>query len=241
MRSLLARLLDSVRRRSLDRELDDELAVHLELAARDKQVKGMTRVAAERAALREFGGVSKAKEADREVRGFQSLEHLWADVRHGLRVLLKQPTFTAAAVLTLALGIGSTTAIFSVVYGVLLRPLPFDEPDRLVVLLHHAPGFNTPRLPQNAATYFTYRDNARVFEDIGLWRAEEVSVTRDGTPEPEAGLRATGGLLSLLRVQPSIGRLLREEDDVPGAPNRVLLTYSYWQRAFGASRDVVGQ
>ena len=169
------------------------------------------------------------------------LAALSQDLRYAARALWKQPGFSAVAVLTLALGIGATTAIFSVVYGVLLKPLPFDEPDRLVAVYHRAPGFNAPTLPQSAATYFTYRDHARVFEDIGLWRAEQVSIARSGTPETEQALRVTDGLLSLLRVRPFLGDLLRKEDDVPGAPNRVLLTYGYWQRAFGASRDVVGQ
>jgi predicted permease len=169
------------------------------------------------------------------------LAALSQDLRHAARMLWKQPGFAAVAVLTLALGIGATTAIFSVVYGVLLKPLPFDEPDRLVAVNHRAPGFNAPTLPQSAATYFTYRDHARVFEDIGLWRVEQVSIARSGTPEMEPALRLTEGLLSLLRVRPLLGDLLRKEDDVPGAPNRVLLTYGYWQRAFGASRDVVGR
>ena len=100
------------------------------------------------------------------------LAALSQDLRYAARALWKQPGFSAVAALTLALGIGATTAIFSVVYGVLLKPLPFDEPDRLVAVSHRAPGFNTATLPQSAATYFTYRDHARVFEDIGLWRPE---------------------------------------------------------------------
>jgi predicted permease len=163
------------------------------------------------------------------------------DLRYVARMLWKQPGFSAVAIITLALGIGATTAMFSVVYGVLLKPLPFDQPDRLVALYHRAPGFNTPRLPQSDATYFTYRDQSRVFEDIGLWQAVQASIARGGTLEPEQALRVTDGLLSLLRVRPLLGDLLRKEDDVPAAPNRVLLTYGYWQRAFGASRDIVGQ
>jgi putative ABC transport system permease protein len=163
------------------------------------------------------------------------------DLRYAARMFWKQPGFSAVAILTLGLGIGPTTAIFSVVYGVLLQPLAFDEPDRLVAIYHRAPGFNTPTLPQSAATYFTYRDHGRVFEDIALWNAGQVSIGRSGTPELEQALRVTDGLLSVLRIRPLLGNLLRKEDDVPGAPNRVLLTYGYWQRAFGASRDILGQ
>src|SRR6478672_5740428 len=113
------------------------------------------------------------------------LAALSQDLRYAARLLWKQPGFSAVAVLTLALGIGTTTAIFSVVYGVLLKPLAFDEPDRLVVVDHRAPGFNTSELPQSDATYFTYRDHARVFEDIGVWRAGQVSIARNGMPEVE--------------------------------------------------------
>jgi putative ABC transport system permease protein len=163
------------------------------------------------------------------------------DLRDAVRMLWKQPGFSTVAVLTLGLGIGATTAIFSVVYGVLLKPLPFDQPDRLVALSHRAPGFNAPDLPQSAATYFTYRDHARVFEDVGLWRPEMVSIARRDVPESEQALGVTDGLLPLLGVRPQLGDLFRKEDDLPGAPDRVLLAHGYWQRAFGASRDVVAQ
>jgi predicted permease len=171
----------------------------------------------------------------------RTLPDFLRNLRYVARILWKQPGFSAVAVLTLALGIGATTAIFSVVYGVLLKPLPFYEPDRLVALYHVAPGFGTNELPQSPATYFTYRDNARVFEDIGLWNTGDVSVNRSGEPEQVRALRVTDGTLSLLGVRPALGHLVRKEDDVPGAPDRVILSHGYWQRAFGAAQDVVGQ
>jgi predicted permease len=162
--------------------------------------------------------------------------------RYAARILWKQPALSAVALLTLALGFGATTAIFSVVYGVLLKPLPFREPERLVSLYQRAPGFGgTQKLPQSPATYFTYRDNARVFEDVGLWSPEEMSVLRAGEPERVTALRVTDGTLSVLGVRPELGRLVGKEDDVPGAPDRVVLSQGYWQRAFGAARNVVGQ
>lgn len=230
-----------LRRRALERELDAELRDHIEREIAEGVRAGQSEADVRRQIRLTSGGLDQVKEACRDVRRPRALADLAADVRFAWRILAKDRWFTAGAMLTLALGIGATTAIFSVVYGVLLQPLAFDEPDRLVVIYHRAPGFNTPTLPQSDATYFTYRDHARVFEDIGLWRAEQVSIARSGTPEPEQALRLTDGLLSLLRVRPLLGDLLRKEDDVPGAPNRVLLTYGYWQRALGASRDVVGQ
>jgi predicted permease len=111
----------------------------------------------------------------------------------------------------------------------------------LVALYHLAPGFGTSELPQSPATYFTYRDNARVFEDIGLWSTGDVSVSRSGEPEQLKALRVTDGVLTLLGVRPELGHVFRKEDDVPGAPDRVILSEGYWQRAFGAAQDVVGQ
>jgi predicted permease len=242
MRVLFARLVDTFRRRRLDRELETEIAVHLDMAAADMEAGGMSREAARRAALKKFGGVAQTKEADRDVRGFRMLEDLRADVRHALRGFRRTPASTCALVLTLALGIGVTTAVFSVVYGVLLKPLPFEEPDRLVAVNHRLPGFGVPRNgPQSEATYFTYRDHARAFEDIGVWRAMDVSVSDRGTAERIRALRVSDGLMPLLRVRPFLGRLIGREDDAPGAPGVVVLTYSYWASAFGAARDTLGR
>jgi predicted permease len=162
-------------------------------------------------------------------------------VRYAIRMLRKQPAFTAVATLTLALGIGANTAMFSVVYGVLLKPLPFHQPENLVALWHRAPGLNMPLLEQGAATYFTYRENNRVFEDIGLWETDEASITGHGEPERAQVMRVTDGLLPILRAQPVRGRLFTREDDSPGAARRAILTHGYWQRRFGGAADVVGR
>ena len=119
---------------------------------------------------------------------------LWQDVRYAARMFRKQPGFAAVAALTLAIGIGANTAIFSVVYGVLLKPLPFHDPERLVSVWHRAPGLNLPQLEQGAATYFTYRESNRVFEDIAVWDREEVSITGRGDPERANALWVTDGL-----------------------------------------------
>ncbi len=164
---------------------------------------------------------------------------LGQDVRYAARVFWKQPAFAAAAVLTLALGIGATTAIFSVVYGVLMKPLPFQEPERLVSLQQiapHGPGVNHGR-----GTYLTFRENHQVFEGIGAWDPTEVSITGGGEPERVQGLLVSASVLPLLRVQPILGRGFSAEDDTPGAPLRVLLTHGYWQRRFAGNENVVGQ
>ena len=164
---------------------------------------------------------------------------LWQDLRYAVRILWKRPGFAATAVLTLALGIGATAAIFSVVYGVLLKPLPFHEPERLVTLRQHAPhGAGTNQGP---TTYLTYRESQRAFEAIGAWDPAEVSITGGGDPERVQALLVSAATLPLLRVQPVLGRLFSAEDDAPGQPLRVVLTNGYWQRRFGGTANVVGQ
>jgi predicted permease len=175
------------------------------------------------------------------MRRMNAILDFWKDIRHATRVLGRDPGFTVIAVLTLALGIGGTTAIFSVVYGVLLKPLPFPEPERLVGLYHRGPGVNLAVMNQGPATYFTYRDNQRAFEDIGAWDRQEVSITGRGEPERVQALAVTDATLSLLRVQPILGRVFSKEDDTPGSPLRAILTYGYWQRKFGGARDIIGQ
>jgi predicted permease len=236
-------------------EIIEELSQHLDDRWHELTDGGASPDEATRLTLAEFRGrevLASSIASLRQARPFatvtpgaptrHALAGLSQDLRYAVRMLCKQPRFAAVTLLTLALGTGATTAIFTVVHSVLLKPLPFDSPDRLVAVYHLAPGFSAgQRGPQSAATYFTYRDNARVFEDIGLWSAGEVTIARSGTPETERALRITDGLLSLLRVRPLLGELIRKEDDVPGAPNRVVLTHGYWQRAFGAAQDVVGQ
>src|SRR5512136_2637671 len=166
---------------------------------------------------------------------------LFGGLRHALRRLARAPLFTSVAVLTLAVGIGANTAIFSVVYGVLLEPLPFDQPERLVGVWHTAPGINIPLLNQGPATYLTYREENRVFEQIGLWDGGSVSVTGRGEPEKVEVLLVTDSTLPALRVQPLLGRRFTPEDDSPRSPERVILTHGYWQRVFGGRTDVIGQ
>src|SRR5512145_1762112 len=143
-----------------------------------------------------------------------------ARIRRIFRRLVSAPLFTSIAVTTLALGIGANSAIFSVVNGILLKPLPFDEPDRLVGVWHTAPGLGFPVMNQSPATYLTYRAEGRVFEDIGLWDNTSVSVTGAGEPERVSALLVTDGTLALLRVNPQIGRRFTADDDSPKSPER---------------------
>ena len=162
-------------------------------------------------------------------------------LRRITRRLLHAPLFTSVAVLTLALGIGANTAIFSVVRGVLLKPLPFEDADRLVGVWHTAPGLGIETMTQAPSTYFMYREDGVAFEDIGLWDNTSVSVTGIGEPERVQALLLTDGTLPVLRVDPYIGRRFTKEDDTHNAPERTMLAYAYWQRKFGSDPNVVGR
>jgi len=164
----------------------------------------------------------------------------WTAVRLAARRLSRAPLFTIVTLITLAVGIGANTAIFSIVYGVLLKPLPFANPDRLVGVWHKAPGTGFEDLNQSPATYFTYRDFSRTFQDIGLYQGDSVAITGRGEPERLRALRVTDGTLPLVGARPLRGRLFTRADDSPGVPQRAILTYGYWQRRFGG-RDVVGE
>jgi len=164
-----------------------------------------------------------------------------SSLRIVVRRLLRTPLFSLVALLTLGIGIGANAALFSVVYGVLLKPLPFDEPERLVGVWHKAPGMNADLMQQGPAFYLTYRDENRTFEHIGLWADRAASVTGAGDPERVQTLMVTDGTLQAVRVQPAIGRIFNHEDDTPGSPERIILTYAYWQRKFGGDRSVIGR
>ncbi len=158
-----------------------------------------------------------------------------------LRRLTRAPLFTATAVVTLGVGIGANTAIFSVLNGVLLKPLPFDDSDRLVALWHEAPGLGFDILNQSPATYFTYRADSQVLSDVAIWDDNAAQVTGLAEPEQVETLMVTDGFLPLLGVEPLLGRRFTPEDDAPGAARTVILTHAYWQRAFGGDRDVIGR
>ena len=162
------------------------------------------------------------------------------DARLGLRHSLRKPGFLATAVFTLALGVGANTAMFSVVYGVLLKPLPFDQPDRLLSVRSSAPGIGWSRAVLAAAQYFTYREENRTFEDIAVFQLTPATVTGDGEPDQVPALMVTDGFLPLLRVTPIVGRRFTRADDAPGSPRRAILSYGFWQRRFGGRADILG-
>ena len=158
---------------------------------------------------------------------------------HILRRLLRTPLFTAVTVVTLAIGIGANTAIFSVVEGVLLKPLPFPDPDQLVAVDHTAPGVNLENAGSAAFLYFTYRDDSKTFQDVGIWDGDTVSVTGSRSRRKSDAHR-DAGFLSMLGVQPRRAGVFREADDSPDGPER-LLTNGYCRSKFGGDTSVIGR
>lgn len=159
------------------------------------------------------------------------------DLRFAIRTLRKAPGFSAAGSLHLGRRHRGQYGPFSVVKGVLLNPLPFEDPEPLVGVWHKAPGLGFNELNASPSTYFTYREEGRVFEDTGLWRDGAATVTGNGEPERVDSLIVTDGTLPLLRVRAAMGRIFDRKDDAPKAPETVILTHSYWQRKFGGDRQ----
>jgi putative ABC transport system permease protein len=166
---------------------------------------------------------------------------MMSQFRQVLRRFGRSPMFTAVTLLTLAVGIGANTAIFSVVEGVLLKPLPYPHPEELVAVWLTAPGVNIKNLNPSPSDYFIFREQNRTFQDIGLYTGYSVNVTGLAEPEHAPGLNVTDGVLPILGVSPLVGRVFTRVDDSPGSPETVILTYGYWQRKFGGDRSVVGR
>jgi putative ABC transport system permease protein len=229
------------RRAQVERELDEELRAYVELLTAEKLQGGMGTAEARRAALLEVGGVEQVKEQVREVRMGYLLETAWQDFRYGARTLAKNPVFTAVALLTLALGIGANSAIFSVVNTVLLRPLPYKDPGRLVMLWEDNTKQGFPRNSLSPANFIDYREQNHVFEGMAALTNRSFNLTGAGEPERIDGLRVSANLLPILGAQAQLGRVFSPEEDQFGAGHVVILSNRLWQRRFGSDPAIVGK
>src|SRR3984957_17675168 len=162
-------------------------------------------------------------------------------LRQVLRRLSRAPLFTAITLMTLAVGVGANTVIFSVVEGVLLKPLPYPHPEQLIGVWHTAPGIGMKELNMSPSIYFIDREQNTTLRDIGVYDGDSLNVTGAGEPEHVQGLDVTDGTLPILGVTPALGRLFTRRDDSPGAPQTILLSYGYWQRKFGGATSVIGR
>jgi len=240
---LLLRVRSLLRRPQIERELDDELRFHLEQQAEENLTVGMPPDEARTAALRSFGGIEQIKEVCRERRGLLAVETSFRDCRHSLRMLHRTPAFTALAVLTLAIGIGANTAIFSIIRAVLLQPLPYQDANHVVVLWQSDSQKSIREQRVTPANYVDWRQRNRVFEDIAFsaaWQRLFNIAGRDGNQQV-SGAVVSAGLFPILRVQPVLGRTFTREEDRVGGPLAALLGYELWRSEFGGDPQILGK
>ena len=230
-----------LRRDRVERELTDEIEGYVDLLIDEKVARGMSRDDARRAARLQIGGVDHVKEYVRDVRVGAWLDALRQDVRFGIRTLIRRPGFAMIAVLTLGVGIGATTAIFSLIDGVLLKPLPFHEPDRLTMVWEVRPRFNLPRIEVAPLNYVDWQRQVQAFESLAAYVNGVLNLTGVGTPERLTAVQVTPNLFPTLGVGPLVGRWFVTPEGSPGQSAVAILSYELWQRRFGADRGIVGQ
>ncbi len=227
---------------SIDRELNEELQFHFDRQVQENLAAGMTPEQARRSASIAIGNPDPICEASRDGRSGAWLRQFGRDLSYGMRLLLKAPGFSAAAIAIVALGVGAVTAIFSVVYGVALKPLPFREPDRLVSIYNTSVAIGRARMSVNGADHRDWLASNHVFEDIALYRSlANFNLTGAGDPERLLAARISANLLTVLGVSPAIGRGFTEQEDEIGNENVVLLSDALWRRRFGADPSMVGK
>ena len=233
------------RRRRYD-DLSASIQEHIEEKTEEFIAEGMPRKGAEQRARREFGNVTLIAERSREVWQWQRVESLLVDLKHVCRRLRRSPGFALTVVLTLAIGIGANTAVFSVLNRVLIRPLPYSEPQQLVAMRLNAPGAPgltdfRDELRLSASMYLTFAAHNRTFQSMGVWQPGTGSITGLGQPEQVNTVLVTDGILQTLGVPAAAGQWLSAADQDPHGARRVMLSYGYWQRRFGGDPSVVGR
>jgi predicted permease len=240
LRVFIHRLRGMFWQRRREQELEDEIRSHLEMQIEENVRQGMSAEEARQAARRKFGGVAWVKEAYRDRSGLPLIESTLQDMRYAARTLTKNPGFSLIAIITLALGIGANTAIFSVANAVLLRPLNYKDSDQLVLLNHHYKKVNLVS-GMSPIGYTHYRDNSKSFESIAALTWWSVNLTGVGDPERLTGSAVTHTFFQTLGVEAALGRVFTPEEDQPGRNGVVVLSDSLWQRRFAADRQIVGK
>ncbi len=237
LRALVAKFRRSLGDRRAERELDDEIELHLRLLAERHVRLGMTEAEAAIAARRQFGNITMLQEAGREMRGISLIETLFQDMRYALWMLRRNPGFTFVAVLTLALGIGANSAIFSVVNAVLLKPLPYYDPQQLVFVAKAYKGEERP----DADDYLRWQAESKVFDHLAAVASWRIYMTGLGKPERLDSVRVTASLFPALGVAPQLGRAFTPEEDRPGGARVAILSHALWKRRFGGDPAIIGR
>jgi putative ABC transport system permease protein len=234
-----ARMRALGRRQQDERTMDEEMRFHLEMETRRQIELGLEPDEARRRAAVGFGGVERHKEAVRDARGVRWIEDLAQDVRYAGRTLLRRPGFTAVAAITLALGIGATTALFGVVKTVLLTPLPYGNPEQVAVVWSAWKGFDQTWLSYDE--YEAWDTEIPAIDDVAIFFDGAINIGGVGEPERIRSARVGADLFRVLGVTPAIGRGFLPEEDQPGGPNVIVLGHALWQRRFGGDAAIVGQ
>ena len=224
-------------------EIDEEVRAHLQMAVQERIGRGESAEEAERNARREFGNELLIRETTREMWGWTRLELVLRDVRLALRQLRRNPVFTAVAILSLGLGVGANTAIFSIVKAMLLAPLPYPEGDRLVMVWEDVPSWDIPHNTPAPANFLDWRSQNHVFESMAAFMGGvfgDVALTGAGDPEQIHGAQVTSNFFRVLRVRPTLGSDFQDDDDQTGA-RIAIISDSLWRRRFAASRDIIGR
>ena len=232
------RFLMLLRRGRFDAELEEEMRLHRQLLEQEQIERGLSPKEAHYAAQRRFGNDLVLREESRDMWGWNWLESLLQDVRYGLRMLARNPGFTAVAVITLALGIGATTAIFTVVNAVLLRPLPYEKPDQLVAVFETEPDCRN--CPVSGPDFLDWRQRSSSFSRLVAGTMDQASLTGAGEPQHLDGADVSPGIFELLGTRPTLGRTFASDEE-RGFHYVVILSYGLWQRAFGGDRSLVGK
>src|SRR5882724_1472257 len=229
------------RRENRENQLHRELNDHLQLDTEARIDHGIKAEEARYAAQRDFGNTTLVKEVTRETWGWGALGRVWRDVRFGLRMIRRNPGFTTVAILTLALGIGANSAMFSIINGVLIRPLPYTDADRLLYVRaeDRARGITDLNISLPRMTFI--QDQSRTLENIGAFLPQSSNLTVHGDPEQVPAALATSGFFNTLGVSPSIGRGFLPEEERPGGANVAIITDAFWHSHFGGQMDVVGR
>jgi putative ABC transport system permease protein len=239
LRKLFHRLRAGLRRGNIESDMDRELRFHLEMETAENIRRGMSAEEARREALLSFGGVERTKEEYRDIARFRRLEEFWRDLRYGARMLRKTPGFTMAAVLTLALGIGANTAIFSVVNVVLLKPVPYYDPHRLVWITLAVNGNDNGHAA--AQPYLNWQAESKSFEYLVAFVSASINWTGGGEPQRLSSVWVSANSFSALGVEPRLGRAFTPEEDRPGTDRVALLSHAFWTRSFGGDPGIIGK
>jgi len=241
LRTLLSRCVSFFRRKQLDEDLDEELHAHIDISITENMTLGMSRQEARTKALREFGGLAQVKETYRVHRGLPLLDQIGRDLQYGLRQLHRSPGFAATAILTLALGLGANTAVFSLINALLLRPLPVPRADRLEIIESLRTDFDEPNDFFSAPMFRALEKRHQVFEDVAVFRGDTLQLHGASGRVEASGALVSGQFFPMLQTPPLLGRALSPLDDLRGNANSVVISESFWRSWFNGAPDVVGR